>query len=82
MKFFLKMKEENTNTRNKTPGMSNLPLIGWLFQNKDTTKKKTELAIFLTPHIITGDFDRLDDASTQGQTGNAELTKKIKDRLD
>ena len=28
-----------------------LPLLGWLFKREETIKEKTELLIFLTPHI-------------------------------
>jgi hypothetical protein len=53
--------EENTreNTR-EVPGLANIPLLGNLFRTKtigsgdSTTPEKTELVIFITPHIITG----------------------------
>ena len=34
------------------PGLSKLPLIGKLFQGKDTLARKTELVIFLRPTIV------------------------------
>lgn len=41
------------------PGLSKIPLVGGLFRTKTkgstTNPEKTELVIFLTPHIITGD---------------------------
>ena len=36
------------------PFLSRVPLIGLLFKNKSHKTKKTELVIFLTPHIIDG----------------------------
>lgn len=43
------------------PGAASLPVIGRLFQNRDDTRRKSELVIFLRPLIvrdpsITGDF--------------------------
>ncbi|MFH1261924.1 MAG: type II secretion system secretin GspD [Pseudomonadota bacterium] len=36
----------------KVPVLGDIPLIGWLFKSKSTTKKKTSLVIFITPYII------------------------------
>lgn len=49
-------KEENIK---EVPGLSKIPLVGGLFRSKTkgstSNPEKTELVIFLTPHIITGD---------------------------
>jgi type IV pilus secretin PilQ/predicted competence protein len=42
--------EQNTNDR--TPGMSRLPLLGWLFKRESVNDVSTELLIFITPRII------------------------------
>ncbi|HKJ71435.1 MAG TPA: type IV pilus secretin PilQ [Gammaproteobacteria bacterium] len=34
------------------PILRNIPLLGWLFQNKTTSTQKNELLIFLTPRVI------------------------------
>jgi len=34
------------------PGLSKLPLIGWLFKSQATTNRKEELLIFITPRIV------------------------------
>lgn len=34
------------------PGVKEIPLLGWLFKNKNKSQNKTELLIFLTPKII------------------------------
>lgn len=36
----------------KVPGISSIPILGWLFKNQATTDKKNELLIFLTPRIL------------------------------
>lgn len=50
------------NNDNAVPGLSNTPLFGGLFQNRDDTKRKTELVIFVRPTIIR-------DASLEGDFG-------------
>jgi type IV pilus assembly protein PilQ len=35
-----------------TPGMSKIPLLGWLFKNNVTKNQTQELLIFITPRII------------------------------
>ena len=35
--------------------LGNIPALGRLFRSVATTKKRTEVLIFLTPHLVTGD---------------------------
>ncbi|MEO8480571.1 MAG: type IV pilus secretin PilQ [Acidobacteriota bacterium] len=44
--------EETRTTR--TPGVSRLPLLGWLFRNNSNSSLTQELLIFITPRIIRG----------------------------
>lgn len=37
---------------NKVPGLGNLPLIGNLFTDKNKDKRKKEIVLLITPHII------------------------------
>ena len=41
-----------TERRRRTPGLSRIPLLGWLFKNNSTTESSDELLIFVTPHIL------------------------------
>lgn len=36
----------------KVPLLGDLPIIGWLFKSKDTTKEKVNMMVFLTPKIV------------------------------
>jgi type IV pilus assembly protein PilQ len=36
----------------KVPGLGALPGLGWLFKNRDQTRRKSELLIFLTPRVV------------------------------
>jgi type IV pilus assembly protein PilQ len=42
------------NDRQRTPGLSRVPLLGWLFKNNAETNRAQELLIFITPRIIRG----------------------------
>ncbi|HEY3836612.1 MAG TPA: pilus assembly protein N-terminal domain-containing protein [Bryobacteraceae bacterium] len=41
-----------TQTLNKIPGLSNIPLLGKLFESRSTQKSKTELLVLVTPEIV------------------------------
>lgn len=53
------MEDSVDNADQGVPGLSAIPIIGNLFQNRNDTKTKTELVVFLRPVIIK-------DASIQG----------------
>ncbi|MDO8294198.1 MAG: pilus (MSHA type) biogenesis protein MshL [Gallionella sp.] len=55
------MQDEATNNTDAIPGLSNIPVAGNLFKNRNDTTTKTELVIFLRPVVIkdasiNGDF--------------------------
>lgn len=47
----------DTETYTKVPVLGDLPLIGRLFRSKSTESRKTNLLIFLTPHVISEPAD-------------------------
>ena len=49
------IKDKDTNTTKKLPILGDIPILGLVFQKVEKTKTKTDLLIFLTPHIITVD---------------------------
>ncbi|MFA5659291.1 MAG: secretin N-terminal domain-containing protein [Oscillospiraceae bacterium] len=49
------IKEEDSKTINKVPLLGDLPFLGVIFRNENKTKEKTEIVIFLTPKIVSGD---------------------------
>jgi len=55
------IQDRHVRSVNKIPFLGSLPLIGVLFRDTDTTKQKTNLLLFLTPHIIRdeGDYRRI-----------------------
>ncbi len=47
------MQERSTADRSKVPVLGDIPLLGGLFRQDTTSKRKTELVILLTPTIMT-----------------------------
>ncbi len=43
---------DETESTTGVPGLKDIPVLGWLFKSKSTTKTKNELLIFLTPRIL------------------------------
>jgi type IV pilus assembly protein PilQ len=43
-------------TRNRTPGMASIPVVGNLFKRKLTTHASSEILFFITPHIYRPDY--------------------------
>lgn len=43
------------------PGLMNMPVMGHLFKNRDESLTRTEIVIFITPHIVEGDTNVTDE---------------------
>lgn len=84
------MQEREEENINKMPILGDIPLIGWLFKNKSVDKTKTNLLVFITPHIVKEaaqlsqltakkqtDFARAENMYAQG-----ELLIQFKDDTD
>ena len=54
------IKEEKRDDRSQTPILSKIPLLGALFGTKTTSKVKTEIVVFITPHLVKGDKSIVD----------------------
>lgn len=46
--------KSDSSDSSRTPGLSRVPLLGWLFRNAATASRSQELVIFITPRIIRG----------------------------
>ena len=51
------IKDDKTQTVHKIPILGDIPFIGKLFQRSDTRTEKTELMVFITPHVVFTDED-------------------------
>ncbi len=56
------IKDQKTDTKKKVPILGDIPVLGYAFKKTETTVAKTDLLIFLTPHIITPGLDPADKA--------------------
>jgi general secretion pathway protein D len=39
-------------SENKVPVLGDVPIVGWLFKNESRTKVKSNLTLFVTPHVV------------------------------
>ena len=44
-------------TETKVPILGDIPLLGWLFKSRKTQRERTNLFVFLTPHVINNKAD-------------------------
>ncbi len=65
------IRDKQADTVNKIPILGDIPLLGWLFKSKITSVEKSNLLIFMTPHIV-----------RQYEKIRAILDRKLKDRDD
>lgn len=68
------MEDNNTSNNKKLPLLGDIPLLGAAFRNKSDSKTKTELLIFLTPHVVSGASDLA--AMTVTENSKATLPAK------
>ena len=46
------IQDQITETQQRVPILGRIPLVGWLFRSDSTTKKKTNLMVFIKPTIL------------------------------
>jgi len=81
------MQEREEENINKVPLLGDIPLLGWLFKNKSVNKTKTNLLVFLTPHIVKEaeylskltDIKRKNFAKAENMYAQGELLVQFKD---
>ncbi|MBM4136913.1 MAG: type II secretion system protein GspD [Nitrospira sp.] len=81
------MQEKDEETISKVPILGDIPLLGWLFKYKNAAKTKTNLLVFLTPHIVKEAEDlvsitkdkKMEFAKSERQYLEGELLIKFKE---
>jgi general secretion pathway protein D len=70
------MSEDSSNTSQGIPGLARIPGLGMMFGSQSRTKTRTELILFMTPHVI---YDRTDllDASEQVKNSMRKVRKLV-----
>ena len=51
-------------TRQRTPGLASIPIVGNMFKRKLTTRQSSEILFFITPHIYRPDYQGRPTAGT------------------
>ncbi|HUA09826.1 MAG TPA: secretin N-terminal domain-containing protein [Candidatus Acidoferrales bacterium] len=46
------MRDTDSETLTKIPGLSDIPILGKFFQNKETSHERDEIVFLITPHVI------------------------------
>ncbi len=64
--------KEQSNTISGLPGVTNIPILGYLFGNKDKVNQDNELLIAMIPHIV-----RAPDLSAAGGLGVFAGTERV-----
>jgi type IV pilus assembly protein PilQ len=60
-------------TRQRTPGLASIPILGNLFKRKLVTRQSSEILFFITPHIYRPDYQGRPTATTPA-TGSRSQT--------
>jgi general secretion pathway protein D len=71
------MEDKNSNTESKVPGLGDIPVFGHLFKNTSKEDSKTNLMIFITPHVV----DSLEDARNM-TLDKSKLLNKLRFDID
>ncbi len=61
------IKEEDIRTVKKVPLLGDLPFLGFAFRNESKSIEKTEIVIFLTPKIVSGDVQPQENISLKNE---------------
>ena len=48
--------QDKRSTQDKVPFLGDIPFLGALFRDNSETNNKTELMVFITPHIVKDDM--------------------------
>ena len=62
------------NTKSKTPGLGDLPILKYLFRTKTTQRNTSEILFFITPRIYRPDYE---GNPTSGKVGTGNRTTTI-----
>jgi general secretion pathway protein D len=73
------IREDSNEAQSGVPCVGNAPLIGWVFSQEAKSKRKNNLLIFITPHILNtpGDIHRI----TEHKRQQSERAQEIEEHL-
>jgi general secretion pathway protein D len=68
------------NGRRAVPFFSRIPVLGALFRRDDDRRVKTNLLVFLTPHIIASDQQMVDNSLRERQRMRQAMPRRLRDQ--
>ena len=79
------IQDTEENVTSKVPFLGDIPLLGWIFKTTSKVRKKTNLVLLLTPHIIKDAADLAEMTQIQRQTfeetakktGSVDIPKEV-----
>ena len=71
------IQEKEFDKTTKVPLLGDIPILGWFFKYKSRQKQKTNLLVFITPHVIE-DFTELDEIRIKKEMEYLEGPEKTK----
>lgn len=74
------IRDDYVKSENKVPFLGDIPLIGWLFKYQSKTLDKTNLMIFLTPHIMREPADMTELAREKSEKQDEFIEKNKMDK--
>jgi len=75
--------QDTTSGEYQVPLLGDIPLLGWLFKSRSESETKTNLFIFITPHIVENPAELAEiyyekrDVMEQVQPGSSEIPDKF-----
>ena len=48
------MQNDSSIVEQRVPFISRIPLLGWIFRDRASTKNKNEMIIYIVPHVTNG----------------------------
>jgi general secretion pathway protein D len=75
------LQEDRNEQLTEVPCLGSIPGLGWLFRQTSAQKKKTNLLIFITPHIITSpdDVSRITEHKRQQSDKAPAIQEKLRE---
>ena len=52
--------DTDKNDEARVPGLGEVPVLGWLFRNRQQVRRRSELLVFLTPRVVADDASAAD----------------------
>jgi general secretion pathway protein D len=74
------IRDDRSDETKKVPCVGNLPILGWLFKSYSGSKNKTNLLLFITPHIVRSPEDLEKATAKKKQEADENLKKLQKER--